>query len=405
MHIRLIQLGVAAVLSFSLSAAAAPAPRKKAWITIGDAAYKQARSVVPGIVPVETRQVITAGASETIHAVAIDEAKLDAVAAAIHQRLRQCGGFMYHATEAEARAALSRPRMAEPNPSYVIDNQTLVEPMLAQMQAQNIAETVLALARFPNRYYTSQSGVDASGWLVKKWSDISAGRTDISVKPFTHAGYKQQSVILTITGSDKPDEAVVLGAHLDSILISRMNETAVAPGADDDASGVASITEALRAMVGQGYRPKRSIHLIAYAAEEVGLRGSQQIARAFKENSSKILGVLQLDMTNYQGAANDIYLFTDYADGGLNEFLAQLVKAYLPGLKVGYDKCGYACSDHASWNALGFPAAMPFESSFGRDNPYIHTAKDTYANSGSQTAHALKFARLAAAFAVELGSD
>jgi leucyl aminopeptidase len=405
MHMRLIHLGVAAVLSFSLSTAAAPLPRTKAWITLGDAAFKQARIADPGIVPVETRQVVTAGASETIHAVAIDEARLGAVAAAIHQRLRQCGGFMYHATEAAARAALHRPRTAEPSPAYAVDNQALVEPLLAQMQAQNIEETILALARFPNRYYTSQAGVDASNWLVKTWSDMSAGRPDISVKPFPHAAYKQQSVILTITGSEQPDEAVVLGAHLDSILISRMNETAVAPGADDDASGVASITEVLRAMIGQGYRPKRTIHMIAYAAEEVGLRGSQQIARSFKESGSKIVGVLQLDMTNYQGTASDIYLFTDYTDSGLNGFLAQLAKAYLPALKIGYDKCGYACSDHASWDALGFPAAMPFESSFARDNPYIHTARDTYANSGSQSAHALKFARLAAAFAVELGSD
>jgi leucyl aminopeptidase len=158
-------------------------------------------------------------------------------------------------------------------------------------------------------------------------------------------------------------------------------------------------------MLAQDYRPKRSIHFVAYAAEEVGLRGSQDIARAFKQGGATVMGVLQLDMTNYKGSANDIVLFTDYTDSKQNAFLAQLVTAYLPGLKLGYDKCGYACSDHASWHAQGFPTSMPFESSFARDNPAIHTAKDTYANSGGQAAHALKFARLAAAFAIELGSD
>lgn len=48
---------------------------------------------------------------------------------------------------------------------------------------------------------------------------------------------------------------------------------------------------------------------------------------------------------------------------------------------------------------------MPFESSSARDNPYIHTAKDTLENSGGQTTHALKFARLAAAYLVELSSQ
>ncbi len=45
---------------------------------------------------------------------------------------------------------------------------------------------------------------------------------------------------------------------------------------------------------------------------------------------------------------------------------------------------------------------MPFEASMARDKPAIHTSRDTYENSGSQATHALKFARLAAAFMVEL---
>jgi leucyl aminopeptidase len=48
---------------------------------------------------------------------------------------------------------------------------------------------------------------------------------------------------------------------------------------------------------------------------------------------------------------------------------------------------------------------MPFEAAMGEDDPYIHTANDTYANSGNQADHALKFARMALAYAVELGSD
>jgi leucyl aminopeptidase len=392
-----------AALTLGLHAPASPAADKKAWITIGDAAFLQVRQLVPGIVSVESRQL--AGGVQTVHAVSIREAELETIADAIHQRLQQCGGFVFHKTEAAARAALHNTVVASPSPSYVIDNGDLVEPVLAQMSDKNIEETIVRLSAFPNRYYKNPSGVDASNWLAAKWNEIAAGRPDITVTQFTHADYPQKSVILSIAGSDKPDESIVLGAHLDSILLSRMSETAQAPGADDDASGVASLTEALRAMLAQNYKPKRSIHFIAYAAEEVGLRGSQDIARSFKQGNSAVLGVLQLDMTNYKGTANDIVLFTDYTDSKQNAFLAQLVSTYLPSLKLGYDKCGYACSDHASWQAQGFPTSMPFESSFARDNPAIHTAKDTYANSGGQAAHALKFARLAAAFAIELGSD
>jgi leucyl aminopeptidase len=197
----------------------------------------------------------------------------------------------------------------------------------------------------------------------------------------------------------------VLGGHLDSISSGSMGETTRAPGSDDDASGIASMTEALRAMIASGYKPRRTIKFMAYAAEEVGLRGSKDIAANFKANNINVVGVMQLDMTNYKGSPSDIYLYTDYTNAAQNDFLAKLVAAYQPGTTVAYSKCGYACSDHASWHAQGYPASFPFETLDGDDNPYIHTANDTYANSGSQAAHALKFAKLGAAFAIELGSD
>ncbi|HEY1043762.1 MAG TPA: M20/M25/M40 family metallo-hydrolase, partial [Telluria sp.] len=372
--------------------ALAPAP---AWITAGDAALKEIRTVAPAIRLVASASLGTVDAPERVHAIALDEDDVEAVVRILHQRLRQCGGFMYHTSEASARAALVAPAVVERKQAYAIGNRHLVEPILARMHEKNIEATITALAAFTNRYYTSQSGVDASDWLAKTWKDIAAGRADINVRQLPHKGYRQQSVILTIAGNGQPEQMVVVGAHLDSIATFRRSENAVAPGADDDASGVASMTEALRAMVEMNYRPARTLHLIAYAAEEVGLRGSQEIASQFKADKADVAGVLQLDMTNYKGAVNDIYLFTDYTDSAQNAFLEQLIASYLPGVTVGHDRCGYACSDHASWTALGYPASMPFEASKAQGNPYIHTSRDTFANSGSQAAHALKFARLA----------
>ena len=388
----------------SVAAHANQSVKRRAWITIGDAAYRQIASISPTIVSVESRDLGVAGSSEKVHAVAMDEGQLAQVTEAIHRRMGQCGGFMFHASEAEARAALKNPRLVSPGRSYAINNRDLLEPLLAKMQEKNIESTILSLSAFVNRYYTSPSGVDASNWLLAKWGEFAAGRTDISVTQVVHKAYAQPSVSLVIAGTDRPEETVVVGAHLDSIAGFGTSPTARAPGADDDASGIASITEAVRALIDSGYRPRKTIQVIAYAAEEVGLRGSQEMARQFKQANRKVAGVLQLDMTNYKGAANDIYLFTDYTNSQQNAFVADLISLYLPNLKVGYDKCGYACSDHASWHAQGYPASMPFESSFARDNPNIHTAKDTLANSGGQTAHALKFARLAAAYMVELSS-
>ena len=83
-------------------------------------------------------------------------------------------------------------------------------------------------------------------------------------------------------------------------------------------------------------------------------------------------------------------------------FVTRLIELYT-GATYGLDACGYACSDHASWHRIGVPVSMPFESRMRDRNKKIHTRDDTLETSGNNADHALKFARLAAAYAIELG--
>ncbi|HET9988057.1 MAG TPA: M28 family peptidase, partial [Kofleriaceae bacterium] len=107
-------------------------------------------------------------------------------------------------------------------------------------------------------------------------------------------------------------------------------------------------------------------------------------------------------MTNYQGSDKDIWLMKDFTSAPQNGFLVALIEKYT-GATWGYDACGYACSDHASWTRAGVPASMPFESRMRDRNKHIHTGKDTLAQSNGEAIHALAFARLGAAYAIELG--
>ncbi len=376
----------------------------KIWITVGDAAYAHLQKAAPHAIAKES----SLKGTEKVHLVEVDEAQMLQLSAAVHRELKRCGGFMVHSSEAAGKKALTTlavNALAASRPSYVIDNQAIVTPMLPLMQDSNIGQTIVEMSTYANRYYTTANGTDASNWLKQKWTSMAAGRSDISVTQFTHAAFPQKSVILTMSGTDNASEVVVLGAHLDSINQNGTTETTRAPGADDDASGIATITEVLRVMIAQGYKPRRTIKMIGYAAEEVGLRGSQEIALSHKSSNTNVVGVMQLDMTNYKGSPSDIYLYTDYTDSQQNDFVARLIQTYLPTLTIGYDKCGYGCSDHASWFNQGYVTSMPFETAFTQDNPYIHSANDTYANMGSQAVHALKFGRMAMAYAVELGSD
>jgi len=78
---------------------------------------------------------------------------------------------------------------------------------------------------------------------------------------------KYHSVVATLRGSEYPDEYVVLGGHFDCF--------SAATGAVDDGSGFAPAMEAIRLIQAAGGRPKRSIVAILFAAEEIGLVGSQ----------------------------------------------------------------------------------------------------------------------------------
>ncbi|HEX4419724.1 MAG TPA: M20/M25/M40 family metallo-hydrolase [Kofleriaceae bacterium] len=324
---------------------------------------------------------------------------LGALAAEIHARHDRCGGFELHDSLADAHAALLHAHdAARPGPDYTIDRPAEVRAVLPQLDAARIAATIAELSAMKNRYYRSDSGAAAATWLRDRWRSFSTRRR-VTVE-LVDTGYPQKSVVMTIPGTTRASEVIVIGGHLDSIAIGGTSSTA--PGADDDASGIATLTEVARVLLAGDYRPARTIQLMAYAAEEVGLRGSLQIARDYKQRGINVVGALQLDMTNFHGSDKDIWLMKDFTSAPQNAFLGRLIDTYV-GATWGYDACGYACSDHAAWHRIGVPASMPFEARFAQANRLIHTNKDTLETSGANAAHAVKFARLAAAYAIELG--
>lgn len=324
----------------------------------------------------------------------------------LHVNNHRCGGYTSHNSLAEAEAALAQVQASQADTliatSYSINNAANVTPMVDAVNASNIAMTIEHLSTsYANRYYKTSSGLSSAQWIHDNWVSIAQGRSDISVEYFEHASWDQPSIILTITGTDSPEEVVVLGAHIDSTVGNSTREGTFAPGADDDASGVAVLTEALTVVVDKDYHPQKTVKLMGYAAEEVGLLGSDAIAKNYKANNVNVIGVMQLDMTNFHGSFEDITIFTDYTNSAQNDFLVDLIGTY-QNINVGYSSCGYGCSDHASWYQQGFAASMPFESSMSDINPNIHSSKDTLANSDANATTSVPFAKLALSYMGEL---
>ncbi len=342
-----------------------------------------------------------------ISIVKIDEEALPWLSMLMHKEFNRCGGFMLHDDIQDAEELLNSQDGAQlfaknnTFASYAIDQENLVKPLVAEVKADNILATITKLSSFKNRYYKGDSGKQSAAYIKDSWTALVKGRSDATVEYFPHSQWDQPSIILTLKGAS--DEVIVVGGHQDSINGSFGGATATAPGADDNASGIATVTEVIRVLTASSYQPQKTIKFMAYAAEEVGLLGSKEIATSFKKNNVNVIGVMQLDMTNFQGTkALDIVMMRDYTNDDQNNFVGAIIDRYVPGVKWGFDKCGYGCSDHASWHAQGYPASMPFEANKNDMNRNIHTAKDLLSVSGGNANHAAKFAKMALGYVVEL---
>ncbi|WP_299709860.1 M20/M25/M40 family metallo-hydrolase [uncultured Tenacibaculum sp.] len=331
-----------------------------------------------------------------------------------HKVLVHGPGFIFEPSRESALAAINS---ANKIASKVSSNNSLVsfsitqEPLVRQsldlVNNLNIANHIQELEAYGTRYHTTNSATQSVLDLKTKWENMASGRSDVSVRIVNHTSTNMPSVVMTITGTEAPEEFVIIGGHIDSTARGNNNN---APGADDNASGIATFTEAARVLFEMNFKPKRTIEFMAFAAEEVGLRGSREIAEDYRQRNVNVVSYMQLDMTNYKGSTNDIYISTDsYNDDTLNNFLIQLMDFYNASgthkLTYGTSQCNYGCSDHYSWAQEGYNVAFPFEASFNQSNPNIHTSQDTFDRSPTPNAtHAAKFAKLALEYLIEISN-
>ncbi|KAA1466127.1 peptidase [Dentipellis sp. KUC8613] len=261
---------------------------------------------------------------------------------------------------------------------------------------------------FRTRYYRSDTGRQSQKWLSSKISEIttsyaSKGLRDlISLNEFTHS-WGQNSIILRINGSAPTNDGVIIiSAHQDS---TNMWPFLPAPGADDDGSGTVTILEAYRGLLVSDFRPVQHVEFHWYSGEEAGLLGSQAVASDYSARSVNVIAMSQFDMTAWvkRGTQEEVGIVTDFVDENLSNFNKQLVDAYLD-IPYVETKCGYACSDHASWGKAGYPSSFTIESTFENSNKNIHSINDRIDISDEFSfTHMLEFSKLAVAFAIELG--
>jgi len=112
-------------------------------------------------------------------------------------------------------------------------------------------------------------------------------RADLAIPNRVGGPITASNVVAEIRGSEKPNEFVILGAHLDSWELGT--------GALDNGCNAALVIDALRAIKTAGLRPRRSIRFILFSGEEEGLVGSHAYAIAHRKELDKAAAVVIFD--------------------------------------------------------------------------------------------------------------
>ena len=192
----------------------------------------------------------------------------------------------------------------------------------------------------------------------------------LTVRMNTEAGWRGRvtsgNVIAEIVGAEAPDEIIVIGAHLDTWDNS--------PGALDDGSGVGIVTAAAKLILDSGQRPRRTIRIVLFGAEEVGLLGARAYAEARVED-----GTLENHMIGSEsdlGARPVWRLTSNVAEHAYPFFDAMQVQMQHLGITRGPNSGGGG-PDIIPLQARGMPVARLNQD--GTDMfEFHHTPNDTF---------------------------
>ena len=247
--------------------------------------------------------------------------------------------------------------------------------------------------------------------LVEDLERIGAGSFTVRRHRFTHEGRQLENVEAEFLGT--VDGLVLVTAHMDSTGARQPGYQPTrdpAPGADDDASGIAGVlaaADAIGALDATLGAPRRTVRFVLFNAEEHGLVGSTAYARDEAALGRPIVAVFQIDMVGYDVLPERTFeLHAGFTSSrvvqerslALAQMIADLIPQVSPDLSgpqiyPGDDELDPAerRSDHYSFQMQGFTACLASEDLFAGPgssappaemNPNYHLPTDAVINAG-----------------------
>ena len=281
-------------------------------------------------------------------------------------------------------------------PAITTENPT-IRALMEAVSMDSIEATIAHLSSYYNRRCDSRYIYEVEDWLYQRYSSLGVDtviKHDFKVhKP----GFPEETgdnIIAIQWGTKTPEEYVVCGAHYDSWNDDGTNpDTIRAPGADDNATGVAGIWETARLL--SRYKFDRTIIYANWCAEEINLIGSEAYAKECAENRMDIVGYFNMDMNGYLKEGTDIHIHVVYVnqDSLLANMFFDVCHTYYPDMPVRQNWMPHGDSDFSSFNRSGYPALHPFEDVYA-SSPFIHTREDVLGVSVNNLDQSKRFAEI-----------
>jgi hypothetical protein len=247
--------------------------------------------------------------------------------------------------------------------------------IFADVSADSILATVETLCGYRTRRFTSPGAAAAAEFIAEKLVrlglPVEYHRVDARDQ---HGKPVVVTNVLSQLGSSAPDVGtLIICAHYDSRGEGWLDS---APGADDNASGVAVLLEVGRVLRNAAVSP--AVTLVFFGGEEDDLIGSRAFARQLSVNGTPLRGVINVDMVGYdEHGPRDIVVFTNPQSTSLALEMSRSVEPFVR-LVVDTTVTMTGNSDHAPFWEYGRRAVSIWE---GYDhNPHHCTTEDKPAN-------------------------
>ncbi|MGN0033796.1 MAG: M28 family peptidase [Candidatus Limimorpha sp.] len=262
------------------------------------------------------------------------------------------------------------PVMMRDFPVVTVEN-PVIRDMMNQVSQDSIQAYVQHMQDYGERVFNGTTILQCTEWLKSK---LEALGLEIEIQDFQVNSWlgnaNCKNVIAIQRGTLYPDTYVVCGSHYDSFAWYGN-----APGADDNATGTASVLESARIL--SQYDFEYSIIYCVFSAEECGLYGSDAYASRCRQQNMDIVGYFNNDMNGYLPDGDEIHIDCIYPDNvaPIGDYYMNIGQVYFPEMQVRHVNFNEGDSDHTSFNNNGYMGIYPFED-YQDYSPFIHTSND-----------------------------